>query len=86
MSTYEKIKKVFSDKLDLDESKISPDTKLENLNLDSLDKIEFLFALDDEFGITIPHRGIKLDTVQDVIDAVERLVSEKEAGAAAGKV
>jgi len=50
---------------------------LESFGIDSLDKIEFLFSLEDEFRIKIPESEVKIDTVQDVVNMVDRLVAEQ---------
>ena len=79
MTTLERIEKLFVDKLELNRDLLTPQSTLESFGIDSLDKIEFLFALEDEFKIKIPERDVKIDTVQDVVDMVDRLVSEQSA-------
>lgn len=81
MNTQERIEKLFVDKLELNRDLLTPASTLESFGIDSLDKIEFLFALEDEFKIKIPERDVKIDTVQDVIDMVDRLVAEQSAKA-----
>ncbi len=80
MSTYERIKKLFIDSLELKEENLKPDATLDNLGLDSLDKIEFMFVLEDEFKIKIPDREVKITTIQDMITAIDRLVGEQHGG------
>ena len=77
MTTYERIKKLFIDNLELNESVLVRGATLESLGLDSLDKIEFMFSLEDEFKIKIPDREVKITTIQDVIDIIDRLVEEQ---------
>lgn len=77
MDTLERIKRLFKDNLDFEEEVVSPQVKLESLGLDSLDKVEFMFALENEFSIRIPERGITFSTIQDVVDLVDRLVAEQ---------
>jgi len=79
MTTLERIEKLFVDKLELNKDLLTPDSTLESFGIDSLDKIEFLFALEDEFKIKIPERDVKIDTVRDVVDMVDRLVTEQSA-------
>lgn len=81
MTTLERIEKLFVDKLELSRDLLTPQSTLESFGIDSLDKIEFLFALEDEFKIKIPERDVKIDTVQDVVDMVDRLVAEQSANA-----
>lgn len=76
-STLERVKKLFIDKLDLNEKELVPTATLDSIGLDSLDKIEFMFVLEDEFKIKIPDREVQINTIQDVIDTIDRLVVEQ---------
>jgi len=78
-TTLERIKKLFLENFDFPEERLRPEATIESIGLDSLDKIEFLFALEKEFDIKIPDREVKLDSIQDIIDVVERLVMEQHA-------
>jgi len=77
MSTMERLKKLFVDKFDFNVEGLEPTTTLEYLGLDSLDKIEFMFDIENEFGIKIPDEQFKVTTIQDMVDAVDRFVSEQ---------
>ena len=84
MKTFDRIRKALADKLDIKVEGVTPDTRLDSLNIDSLDKVELLFALEDEFGIRdIPYRDIPLDTVGDLVAVVDRLVAEQQGSIAA---
>ena len=76
MSTLERIKKLFIEKFDFTEDVLAPDATLESLGLDSYDKLEFMFSLEDEFKINFLERQVP-NTVQDVIDIIEKLLSEQ---------
>jgi acyl carrier protein len=77
MSTIERLKKLFIDKFDFNIEELKPETTLENLGLDSLDKIEFMFDIENEFKIKIPDEQFKVETIQDMVDAIDRFVSEQ---------
>jgi acyl carrier protein len=77
MDTLERIKKLFVDKIDLKKESLRPEASLDSLGLDSLDKIEFLFALEKEFDIKIPDREVTLNSLQDIVTVVERLTVEQ---------
>jgi acyl carrier protein len=77
VQTLERIKKLFLDNFDFKEEVLKPEVTIESLGLDSLDKIEFLFALEQEFDIKIPDREVKLISIQDVVDVVERFTAEQ---------
>lgn len=87
MTTLERIRKLaFVQSLELNEDEIVPETKLESLGLDSLDLMEFLVALEDEFDIEIPERGLTLETIQDVVKLVDRICTERREKAGEGGV
>jgi acyl carrier protein len=77
MSTIERLKKLFTNKFDFNIEELKPETTLEYLGLDSLDKIEFMFDIENEFKIKIPDERFKVTTIQDMVDAVDRFVSEQ---------
>lgn len=81
MSTHERIKKLFLENFDFNEALLKPEATIESLGLDSLDKIEFMFALEKEFDIKIPDREVTINSIQDMIDVIERLVAEQHAAA-----
>jgi len=53
MSTIERLKILFINKFDFNVEELKPETTLEYLGLDSLDKIEFMFDIENEFKIKI---------------------------------
>ncbi len=82
MSTFDRIRKLFADKHDIKQDRITLQTRLDSLDMDSLDLVEFLFAVEEEFGIKdIPYRGVPLDTVSDLIALVDRFVAEQQGNA-----
>lgn len=61
------------------------DSTFEELKIDSLDGINLVFALENEFGIEIPDEGVQtLRSVRDTVEGVRKLVSEKSRATAAG--
>jgi len=77
MSTIERLKILFINKFDFNVEELKPETTLEYLGLDSLDKIEFMFDIENEFKIKIPDEEFNVTTIQDMVDAVDRFVSEQ---------
>ncbi len=64
------------------EEKVTIDSKFEELGIDSMDGVNILFALENEFDITIPDEAAKqIHNVQEMVDGVRRLVQEKNTGA-----
>lgn len=71
---FDKIKEIMADTLACDENKITPEASIaDDLSIDSLDAVELVMALEEEFGIKIPDEELgKLKTVQDIVDTVEK--------------
>ncbi|MEE9465855.1 MAG: acyl carrier protein [Candidatus Neomarinimicrobiota bacterium] len=73
MSTIEeKISELIADKLGVEASKITPKAKfVEDLGADSLDTVELIMQLEDEFSLEIPdEEAEKLTTVGTVIEYI----------------
>lgn len=70
----ERLKKIIMDNSELEEVHITRDSVLlQDLGLNSLDLLEMICGVEDEFQIEIPDREVwKLKTVGDVIDYIEK--------------
>ncbi|HSB34713.1 MAG TPA: acyl carrier protein [Nitrospirota bacterium] len=77
MDTMARIKRLFIDKIEVREELLKPETTLENLGIDSLDTIEFLFSLEEEFHIKIDDRSKSITTIQDVVNLIDIIVAEQ---------
>lgn len=77
MSTvFDKIKKIVVEQLDVDEASITLETSFEDLDADSLDIVELIMALEEEFGIEIPDEdGEKLTTVGAAVEYINNKAS-----------
>ncbi len=73
----EKVKSIIAERLRADMDKIMPEANFINdLGADSLDQVELVMALEDEFGLEIADdEAQKLDTVGKAIDYVKSKVS-----------
>ncbi len=71
---YAKLKTMVADRLHVGEDEISPESSfVEDLNADSLEVVELIMALEDEFGISIPDEDAeKIITVQDAVNYIEQ--------------
>ena len=76
-STFERLQQLFLVRYDYKKEEVTSETTLELLGLDSLDVIEFMFDIEEEFDIRIPDREFKVVTIQDMIDALDRFISEQ---------
>ena len=78
-TTLERLQQLFIAHFDYKIEELAATTALENLGLDSLDVIEFMFDIENDFDIIIPDRDFKVVTIQDMVDAVDRFISEQNA-------
>jgi len=71
--TFERVKKIILETLNCDEEDIVPEAYLQNdLGADSLDGVELIMALEDEFGISFPEdAALKFRTVEDIVSFVD---------------
>ena len=69
----EKVKKIIIDQLGVDEAEVTPEAKfIDDLGADSLDTVELVMALEEEFGIEIPDEDAeKITTVRDAISYIQ---------------
>ena len=69
----EKVKKLISEQLDVEESEIEMESSFQDdLEADSLDVVELVMAIEDEFDIEIPdEEAEKLTTVKSAVDYIQ---------------
>jgi acyl carrier protein len=65
---------------------VTIDSDFQQLGIDSMDAVEILFALENEFDISIPDDEVRaVRSVRDMCTGVEKLVDAKESAGQAGK-
>jgi acyl carrier protein len=71
--TFDKIKDIIIEQLQVEESDVNMDTNLmKDLSADSLDAVEIIMAIEDTFGIEIPDEDAeKFQTVEDLVKYVD---------------
>jgi len=64
----------------LDRASLTPETKLEDLKIESLDMVQILFGIEDTFDVYVPQddQNFKLSTLKDVIEGVKKLLAAKQ--------
>ena len=71
---FKKIKQIIVEQSVCDEEDIKLETKIEDLKLSSLDKIELLMALEEEFNVEISDEKAELvKTVADIVKTIRQL-------------
>ena len=73
MSVEEKVKEIIVDQLGVDEKQVNSEASfIDDLGADSLDTVELVMALEEEFDIEIPDEDAeKISTVQNAIDYIK---------------
>jgi acyl carrier protein len=68
-----KIQEITADRLGVDESDVTPDASFrEDLEADSLDLVELIMELEEQFGMEIPdEEAEKITTVEEAVDYVQ---------------
>ena len=72
---FEKVKNALAQQFELDPESITADTNLiDDLGADSLDVVELIMSLEDEFGIAISDDdAVQLTTVRKIVEYLEKL-------------
>lgn len=74
---FDKVKKIVADQLSVDAETVTPQSNFANdLGADSLDTVELVMALEEEFDIEIPDEAAeKITTVQEAVDYINNKVA-----------
>ena len=74
-----RVKAIIVEKFGVSESEVTSEANFTNdLSADSLDRVELIMEIEDEFGISIPEeQAEKISTVGDAVKYVEEKVAEK---------
>ncbi|NLX91165.1 MAG: acyl carrier protein [Firmicutes bacterium] len=76
MEVFEKVKSLISEQLDVDEEQLDMDTTFEDIDADSLDVVELVMALEEEFNLEISDEEVeKIKTVGDIVSYIENQIS-----------
>lgn len=70
---FDKVKTILAEQLDVDAQTLSMETDIaKDLNADSLDVVEILMSLEDEFDVEIPDEEIEnIKTIGDLVEYIE---------------
>jgi acyl carrier protein len=73
-NTYDKVVTIVADKLSIDKKAVAAASDLQELGADSLDLVEIIMKLEEQFGIEIDDaKAEQLKNVQDVVDYVHSI-------------
>lgn len=73
MSTFEKVKAMLVEKLGISEDKIALESEIiKDLGADSLDLVEMLLSLEENFGVTVTDEQTEsIKSVKDIVDIID---------------
>ena len=81
MTTFERVASILRSYFEVDPGSITPESRLQDLAIDSLGVIEIMFAVEDEFKVIVPRlegdARPTLVTVDDLVRFIDRLLSEQ---------
>ncbi len=79
----ERVRKVIATSKRIPEERVTLNSAFEELGIDSMDAVEILFALENEFDISIPDEEVKtVRNVRQMVEGVDKLLAAKAAGTA----
>ncbi len=72
---FDKVKDIIVDQLDVDEDKVTLEASItEDLGADSLDVVDLIMSLEEEFDIKIPDEEVEnVKTVGDIVKFIEEI-------------
>lgn len=70
---FEKVRDIIAEQLDVDKNSITPETNLmKDLEADSLDAVEIIMAIEDEYGLEIPdEQAEEFQVVKTIVEYIE---------------
>ncbi|MCQ2486601.1 MAG: acyl carrier protein [Clostridia bacterium] len=73
---FETIQRILAEQIDVDAADITMDALLlEDLGVDSIDVVDLVMSIEDEFGVEVPEDGLDgVKTVGDAVKVIESLV------------
>ena len=84
MSVTDKIFEIIAEQAVLETSDVTLESTLEDMGIDSLGLVESIFAIEEEFDITVPFNAneptnsdFDISSVSKIIEGVERLLKEQ---------
>jgi acyl carrier protein len=77
----ERVRRTIATSKRIPEDSVTIDSTFEDLGIDSMDAVEILFALENEFDISIPDEEVKtVRNVRQMVEGVGKLLAAKSAG------
>jgi acyl carrier protein len=78
-TTFEGLRDIIVKDFELPPERLTVDTPLEEIELDSLAVTEVIFSLEDKFNVTVPNTGPTFSTLGDIANHIDQLIAERDA-------
>ncbi len=76
-----RVLKIIADNQKKDVSAVTVESSFEELNIDSMDAVNIVFALENEFNVNVPDEEMKnIRSVRDIVEGMHKLVAETPGG------
>jgi acyl carrier protein len=85
MTTLERVQTILSAHYPVQLQTLTPEARLEQLEIDSLGIMELFFAIEDEFGITVPNEKRAMHTIGDLVDYIDELLAQQDMADVSGR-
>ncbi|MHB8920440.1 MAG: acyl carrier protein [Halothiobacillus sp.] len=79
MDSIQLIRDFLTERTQTDPTLVTPEARLDVLGIDSFTLLELIFEFEEHYGVSIPTDTQTPDTVQDLLDMVERFRQSPEA-------
>ena len=73
MTSIELIRSFLQERTDTDPDQVTAEARLDDLGIDSFSLLELIFEFEEQWNVSIPNDTNTPETVQDLIDMVERI-------------
>ena len=77
---FSAVAKIIAETCPVDAAGLTPETRLEAINVESLDLVEIVFKIEDRFGIEVPQNvdadsRLEFATIGQIVDGVKRVLA-----------
>ena len=79
MSSLKELQDLIQEKYGIDPATLDPNASMREAGIDSLALVEYLFAVEDRFGISVPEQESNIDTLAELARVVDELRAKQTA-------
>ena len=78
MSSLKELQDLIHEKYGIEPESLDPDASMRERGIDSLALVEFVFAIEDKFGISVPDNDPNIDTLAQLAALVDKVRAQKQ--------